>query len=213
MTPSTKQGAGQKFHFQGTLESIKALWQKDKKSVIQQGIMILGVLVLLFVVLIPLSARNHFLKVKIREATREIATAEIKIKRAPEFKHQLELYGKQMEAIENRFFQIRDLDQLLGDLSKLAANDNVVITGSKPLSDQAKALPEPYQKKYFPVSYELILAGGYHDFGKFINDVEQFEKLILIREISIQQNAAKQGRKLQATVQVTAFVRAPEGLK
>ena len=193
--------------------TVKNLWEKDKKIVIQQGIIIISASILIFFVLIPLSAKMFVLKNQNRELVRHIATAQTKIKRIPEYKQQLELYGKEIGLVEKRFFQLHDLDLLLGELSKLAANDGVVIMASKPLNDKATVLPDMYQKKYLPVSYEFTMSGDYHEFGKFINDIEQYEKLMLIRELTIQQNSAKQGRKLQSVFQVTAFVRAPEGLK
>ena len=211
ITATPKPAAAQKP--KNPVEAIQILWEKDKKFVIQQAIIILSLIVLVFVVFIPLFSKIHTLNEKTRELDRQIATAKTKIKKIPESKQQMELYGKEIESVEKRFFQIRDLDQLLGNLSKLAANDGVVIVGSKPINDKQQALPDQYNKKYFPVSYELTLIGDYHDFGKFINDVEQSEKLVLVHELAIQQSTARQARKLQCSFEVTAFVRAPQGIQ
>ncbi len=207
---SSKTSRFQKF--KSPIGLIKNLWEKDRELVIRQSVIIGSLCAVFFLVFIPLSAKNHTLKTKTKELTFQIKNAQAKIKTMPELKQQAELYGKQIDSIEKRFFQLRDLDQLLGELSKFAATDNVVIMGSKPLNDKTLLLPEPYQKKYLPVSYEFTLAGDYHEFGKFINDIEQFEKLILIREITLQTSTSK-NRKLQCVLQLSAFVRAPEGLK
>ncbi len=194
------------------VEMIKKLWQKDRKTIIQQAVILLVLVALVVFIIFPLFFKIHSMGTDLKDLELRISTAKSKIKKVPEFKKQMELYGKEIETTQKRFLQIRDLDELVGDLSKLAANSGVRLVGSRPINDQKQPLPDPYNKKYLSASYELTLEGGYHEFGALISEIEQSEKLLLIRDLSLQPNTAKQSEKLQCIAQVDAFVQAPPGL-
>ncbi len=194
------------------LEFLKKLWERDKKIIIQQAVIIGGLVVLICFVFFPLFLKIYSMKTKLTDLDLHIRTAQSKIKKMPVLKQQMELYSKEIELTQKRFRQIGDLDQLVGDLSKLAADSGVRLVGSRPINDKQQLLPEPYNKKYLSASYELTLEGGYHDLGKLLNDIEESERLLLIRDLAVQPSSGKQAEKLQCTIQVDAFVQAPQGL-
>lgn len=193
------------------VEILKKLWEKDKKTIIQQAVILAVTLILIFVVFFPLFFKIGFLKTDVKDKEQKISVSQAKIQKILELKKQLELQSKEIETVQNRFLQIQDLDRLVGDLSKLAADSGVRLVGSRPLSDAKKIFPEPYNKKYLTATYELTLEGGYHDFGKFFGEIEQSEKLLLVRDVTIQSNTSKQTDRLQCLLQVDAFVQAPQG--
>jgi len=66
------------------------------------------------------------------------------------------------------------IPNLLEEISKIANKREVKIMQIKPLSHPPTAKPEltTATTKLFPVSIKLDLLGGYHQLGKFINDLE-----------------------------------------
>lgn len=211
ITPGQTKAA-QKAKSQNPVDLIKDLWRKDKKQVIQLAVIAGGLLVLIFFVFLPLFLKIQPMRREAGDLSQQITVAKNKIKKIGELKQQLDLYSKEIDAVEKRFLRIRDLDELLGDLSKLAADSEVVLVGSRPLSEKKQVLPEPFNKKYLSVSYELTLEGSYHQFGKFVNDIEQSERLLSIRDLSIRPATSKQSEKLQCIVQVDAFAQVPQGV-
>ncbi|PIQ87245.1 MAG: hypothetical protein COV74_01615 [Candidatus Omnitrophica bacterium CG11_big_fil_rev_8_21_14_0_20_45_26] len=211
---ATPQGKGQKKATakKTPIEALKLLWEKDRKQVIQLGIIVLGVLVLLSCIVIPLFFKNSTIHNQVKQLELNIRTSKSKRDRIPELEEKLKQYETEIGSTRKRFFQIHELDELLGEISKLASKDGVTLVGSRPLSDLQKNFPAPYDKKYFAVTYELTLAGGYHQFGSLFSRLEQLDKLLLIRDLNIKQNSARSLQNLQCVVQVDAFVLAPQGL-
>ena len=74
------------------------------------------------------------------------------------------------------------LTTLLHDISKLANANNVRILQIKPLRDsQKKAVG-----KFVPVLINMDLICGYHNFGKFINQLENNQVLISVENFKIE---------------------------
>lgn len=206
--PNTKMT----FDLKSILDSLRNLWENDKRILIQYAVMTGCLLILVVFILFPLLFKVQPMKHQAGELGRTIAAAKIKIKKVPEAKQRIEVYSKELELVKKRFLKIRDLDELVGDLSKMAAGSEVVLAGSRPVSEKREPLPEPFDKRYLVVSYELVLAGGYHPFGRFLSELEQSEKLLLVSDFAIRSATTKQSGKLQATVQVEAFAQIPEGM-
>lgn len=192
--------------------AIQKLWQKDKKVLIQHGILFGSLVVIIFFVFFPLFFKIGDMRNQIKISQSEIELSRIKIKRMPELKSQLVAYSKQIENVQKRFLQIHDLDQLIGDISKIAAESGIVLTGSRPITDKQQTFPEPYGKKYLAAPYELIFEGNYHQFGKFLSELEQSSRLLLVRDLNIKTSGGGQLEKLQCTIQIDAFVQTPQGV-
>ena len=199
-------------YLSGSFDVLKKLWQKDKKFLIQYGITVISLVVVITFIFFPLFFKIHMMKSQAKNLSLEIRTSKSKIARIPELKEKTRLYSKQIENMQKRFLQIRDLDQLIGDISKLSAQNGVVLTGSRPVTDKQQALPEPYGKKYLAASYELVFEGGYHQLGKFLSDFEQLDRLLLVRDLSIRAGSGDRLEKLQCTIHADAFVQTPEGI-
>lgn len=194
------------------LKTIQKMWQADRKLVIQYVIVGGGTITLVLAIIIPLAFKVLSMKTKLRELDVQVQSAKARAGKIPELKKLLEQYQKEIETAEKRFFNIKALDQLIGTLSKMAADAQVLMVGSRPLTDRPQQFPDPYNKKYLTASYELVLEGGYHQIGKLIASIEQGEYLLSVREIAIRPSSGRQADKLQCVLQVDAHVRAPQGV-
>jgi Tfp pilus assembly protein PilO len=194
----------------GTLvEAFRKLWTKDKKFIIQQAIILGFLAFLILFIFIPLFVKIHDMRNDVKDLELNIRTAESKIKRMPVLTQQKQELETKNGAIRERFFQIRDLDQLLGKLSNLAAENNVRITSSRPIDELIK-FAAPFDKRYLVASYEFTLEGGYHNFGKLINEIERLPYWTVIRELTIQPLAGGKTDALQCKFRLTVFVEHPQ---
>jgi len=75
------------------------------------------------------------------------------------------------------------LVSLLQDISKIGNANNVKILQIKPSRDTLKA---PAASKFSPVSISLDLICGYHNLGKFINDLENDQAFISVESLKIE---------------------------
>ena len=78
----------------------------------------------------------------------------------------------------------KELTALLNDISKIANINNVRIIQIKPAYELQKT-----SLKFSPFLINLDLIAGYHNFGKFINTLENNEFLILIESFKIEAQA------------------------
>ncbi|MDD3088099.1 MAG: type 4a pilus biogenesis protein PilO [Candidatus Omnitrophica bacterium] len=74
------------------------------------------------------------------------------------------------------------LTSLLHDISKLANANNVRILQIKPLRDSQKSAAG----KFAPVLINMDLICGYHNFGKFLNQLENNQVLISVENFKIE---------------------------
>ena len=75
------------------------------------------------------------------------------------------------------------LPSLLNDISKIGNANNVRILHIKPTRETHKAFSS---LKFIPVFISLDLICGYHDLGKFINDLENGQAFISVESFKIE---------------------------
>lgn len=75
------------------------------------------------------------------------------------------------------------LASLLQDISKIGNTNNIKILQIKPSHEAQKT---PAQGKSSPVFISLDLICGYHNLGKFINDLENNQVFISVEELKIE---------------------------
>lgn len=191
------------------LAELKKRFETDRKAIIQQALIYGGLCVLIFVILLPLIVRIGNLKDQKNKMVTTLGGAKSRVMRIGDLKQQMDSLQKELIAAKAGLLQIRELDQLLSELSKIAEKSKVHIVGSRPV-DAKFELPAPFNQQYLIVSYELTAESGYHNFGRFVNDIENHSKWLKIRELTIQSAKGGVSQKLQSTFQLVAFVQAPQ---
>jgi len=203
--PQAKQKSASK----DFLAQLKKRLETDRRTVIQQGLVFGGLALIIFVILIPLVVKIGGMKDQEAKMVTTLGGAQSRVKRLPELKLQVETLQKELINAKAGLLQIRELDQLLSEVSKLAEKSKVHIIGSRPV-DAKFELPTPYNQQYLIASYELTAESGYHNFGRFVNDIENYNKWLLVRDLTIQSAKGGVAQKLQCTFQIVAFVQAPQ---
>jgi len=94
-----------------------------------------------------------------------------------------------------------ELTALLNDISKLADSNNVRILQIKPTREIKKSAA-----KFSPVLINIDLIGGYHNFGKFINTLENSEAFMSMENFKIEPQP-KDPLRQKVSVTVKTYVR------
>lgn len=120
----------------------------------------------------------------LKEARSLISNKESLKNKVAEFNEKIELYEKKLPAQQ-------EIPSLLENLSKMASNSNITIVGITPVGqsdtkDQKEKRGQIYQET--PI---LITAkSGYHELGRFLNNLENGDRFMKVVDISIKANPA-----------------------
>ena len=197
-----------KFDFgrQLSVEHLKAkLSAVDRKSLIQNAAMGAALFIFIFFFFLPLLMQNKKMADKLNNLKWKIGQSKVKIERIPELTKQKELFGARTEQVRKQFFDAKEADQLIGIISSMAADSGVKINASRP-TEKTLELPPPFAQMYVAQSYELIVEGGYHNLGMFINKLEHYSKNFAVHSIHIA-SGQKGSSAQQCTLTLTAYMR------
>lgn len=192
----------------------------DKKTWVKISIIVLGALLFLIFVVVPAWIERPLIRRKIESLQAQIRQANaLNQKRLIWEEHQSQ-FGEVITKTQARLFAMEEIELLLGQVSRMAADSRVDMLSSKPLP--AKIIyPEPYHSRYQANSYAFSVYGEYHDFGRFAGCVESNDRLLRIQSIHIipsdkwpgKQIAEWQISAISASPQQTATVSTPNAKK
>ena len=192
-----------------TLTDIK-LWLEsiDRKILIRNGIGLGVLLAFLLFFFLPLTLQAKKLSTEVKNLKQKIDQANAKIAKIPEMNRQKEQFGARIKKLRGEFFDPNETDKLIEIISKAANDAGVKISASRP-SPKLVELPAPFDKKYIPVSYELVIEGTYHAIGAFINTFESYPKSFAIHDLHITEGAEAAKGLRQGLLTLTAFIKHP----
>ncbi len=195
--------------FSAIISNFRLLWEKDRNIVIQHAVISGVALIILLVIFLPLFLKTGGLRAKERESQAKLKQIQDAIKKMPEWEKQQAIMENVINKTQIGFYQIRDLDYLLSNLSETAVKNQVHILGSRSIEGKLE-LPSPFNSQYLTATYELTIEGNYHSFGKFFNEIERQDKWLVIRGVNIEQGRGGGPLRLHCVFQLTAFVQAPQ---
>jgi Tfp pilus assembly protein PilO len=157
----------------------------DKKTLRNSGILIGLIIVFIMICLVPAVKSNRELKAQCVDLENNIIRSIKKIEDYPQLKKQMEDVERYVTRHLGRLLDEGHKTRLIGDVSDMAKKCDVAIVSMKP-RPYAYELPEDFLKYVKPFSYELLLESGYHQFGTFINEIENFEVTLKVEEFHIE---------------------------
>ena len=184
---------------------LKAWLAGDRKTLIQNGIIAAAFLGFIFFFFLPVWSHNQKTAAQVKDLKERIQSADVKIARIPEMNRQKEMYGARTKETREQFFDAKDTEKLIEIISTTAASAGVKISASRP-TDKTVAIPLPFDQTYVPVGYELIVEGGYHHLGLFINHLEQYPKHFAVFKLEVVKNEKVENIH-RATLFLTAFLK------
>jgi Tfp pilus assembly protein PilO len=122
-------------------------------------------------------------------------------------KNMEEVRAKQKVAPKSKAKKIifeSQLASLLQDISKIGKANNVKILQIKPSRDPAKA--SPAQASSSPVLISMDLICGYHNFGKFVNELENNQAFMSVEGFKIEPQA-EDDLKQKITLALKTYVK------
>lgn len=125
--------------------------------------------------------------IEITRRKSDIAVLESDLKNMQDLKAKQALPAQKGASKAKRFITESQVATLLQDISKLANNNDIRILQVKPSRDQKASTESKLNlgPNFSTLYISLDLLGSYHQLGKFINDLENNQVLMIVQEIKI----------------------------
>lgn len=147
------------------------------------------------------------LQVKISEKKRSLSTIEKAIPRLPEMEAKIAHLRQRANTLKGQLPGRSELPTLLERLSEVAEKSDVKIIEISPSTtiQVGRGVPDVYEE--LPIA--ITAKSGYHELGSFINQLENSDRIFLVKDIQIQSDRNDQKRH-HVRLMVGTFVRQEE---
>ncbi|ERP30908.1 type 4a pilus biogenesis protein PilO [Chitinivibrio alkaliphilus] len=87
---------------------------------------------------------------------------------------------RRRDSLQNMFFESANVPDLIGTLAKMAVEEGFLTSSFKPLPNQTIS-----HEYYSGMVYEVVLRGGYHEIGRFIEKILGMDLIINISDLNL----------------------------
>ena len=125
---------------------------------------------------------------KVAGLNKNIKEADKLIDNIDSFKTKIADLKEKVGQYETRLPTKKEISSILNHLSALASQEDIKITGIKELKTIKGEMQEGEQA-YSGVPIEIDMKSGYHQLGKFINEIENSDRLMKIDDLEIKSSS------------------------
>ena len=162
---------------------------KDKKKVLILGAIVgVGAIyIYLSFILLPQIARVAVAYSKADKLNSEAKVAQREISEIEGLKKQVIKYRGKIESYESMLPAEQEIPKLLEGLSDMAKSANVKIVAITPIQSKQEA---QNNQTYQEIPILINAKSGYHELGKFLNNLENADRFMKVIDIRINENKA-----------------------
>lgn len=121
------------------------------------------------------------------------------------YQKQVEKLNAGVEASHQRLWPRERVPLIFEFISRTADNNGVTIDQMKPLSADQKELLKVPGRKYLALPLEIQARAGYHDFGRFLNQLESGEVFLNVEKFSIISAEGRSPHAIQLTLRAVIY--------
>jgi len=159
----------------------------DKITIRNVFILLVISVIFIMICLVPAVKHNKDLSSKFSDLENNLIRSVRKINNFSKLNKEKLQAESFVNKYESRLIEEREKTRIIGDVSDLAKTCGVAIVSMRPRSYEHE-LPEGFTSFYKPLKYELKLESSYHNFGKFLNLLENFDVILNIEHLNIKHN-------------------------
>jgi Tfp pilus assembly protein PilO len=159
--------------------------EKKRKILI---IGLIGVVLLIsdiFLVVLPLVRKSFSLKAQIVSIGKDMSSLDQQIHMLDTTNKKLQALKTERDSYERSLPKEEEIPALVGNLSAIAGKVGVDIIAVKPVRIESREGPGQEAVIFHEVPLEIFAKGGYHQMGKFINELETSGKYIEVKDMEI----------------------------
>ncbi len=162
--------------------------EKNRKWIVG-GVLLLIFLGDYFLIMKPFQVNNLLsINPKITVLRKDLKQARIDIKRIAQYRRQVRELRQRMKKIGNRILQTEEIPVILEEISLLARKNDVRINQIMPMKDSMEEVLDNKEGTYYSLPILISAKAGYHNLGRFINQLEQDKIFMSITGLDIAGN-------------------------
>ena len=151
------------------------------------GILLVILIVFFFFPLQFQLASLQQLSPRIKTLTREVETTRNNILRTPQYQKELDRMRGRYEKLQMRIKKKHEIPLLLEKISRLASRNEVrIVEQDLPQMSLNQPILDKPEGQYFSIPIILELRCGYHEFGRFLNDLEREGVFLRLPQMTIE---------------------------
>lgn len=132
--------------------------------------------------------------------------------RVDKYRKDVVLLDKKLVALEGRIRTIEQIPAILEELSRAANRNKIFVEQILPDTNLGDPVLKNTDGQYYLMSVVIEAKSGYHNFGRFLNELEETGALMKISQVNISSNVANP-RQHQIKLEVRAVIFEPAGKK
>ena len=186
-------------------EIIAKLDEKNRYYIL--GGILLGIFLLdYFLVMQPQLATLRSLNPKISLLAKDIRSAEDSIHQYTKYQKDLTNLKEKGTVVNERIISKEEVPMVMEKISRMANKSGVKIDQIMPLKGSEAVLMKNNDGKYSALPIQVEARSGYHDFGRFINQLENSEIFLSVANFSFAADASDTLRQAaRLTVKIVVF--------
>lgn len=173
--------------------------------------LLIGVLVLMFVldyllvVQFQLGVLNK-LNPKVTAKAQELTEAKKNIEQMGVYVQQVKALKEKRNQVSYRIKTKEEIPLILEHISRTANKHGVKVEQMMPSTSSQKEVMKNNEGKYYSVPISVEAVSGYHQLGRFLNDLEFGEEYLAFPRLSVFQNSANPGQhNVDLTIMAVIF--------
>jgi Tfp pilus assembly protein PilO len=168
-------------------KKLPSIDEKNRKYVLLVMVLVIF-MVFYFVGFGPQLATLNKINPELKVLTENLDQAQIDIQRESEYRKSINEYEKQFDNINQRINDREKIPQLLKQISVIANKHNVRIDQVLPRVESQDLLLENSDGSFFALPILVEARTSYHDFGRFLNELEVGDLSLTIDEMTLTAN-------------------------
>ncbi|MFH1877574.1 MAG: type 4a pilus biogenesis protein PilO [Candidatus Omnitrophota bacterium] len=163
--------------------------ERAKKSLIIGITAVTGVLYISFLI-VPKVTELARVSQKISNLNDKIDVVNTRVKRLNQLTREMKELIEENKSYSERLPVQKDISELLEGFSTVARSSKVKLLSITPSALKVDEMVPGSEKYYMEMPVRITARGGYHQLGYFVNSLEQGERLIIIKDLSLKYDPA-----------------------
>jgi len=158
-----------------------------------------------FILMSPQTATLIKIKTDRSTVLKNIKKAKLDIQNLNLYRSQIKQMKKDIDEVNLQVKSKDSVPLVLEYITRLANDNGVKVDQIMPDSQELKLLLENDEKRYFSLPILIEARSGYHDFGRFLNEIENGDVSLKIKNFMISSRKSTRYHDVQLTFQVIVF--------
>ena len=169
------------------------------------GILVFVFLIDYFIIMHPQLGTLSKLALDNKSLSEEIDDSKSEIQKLGLYKKQIERAEEKLKATSGKIRPREAVPLVLENISRIANKNGIKIEQMVPQSGDQKILTSTKERKYYSLPIVVDAKGGYHNFGRFLNQMENEGLYLAVTSFSLTSGGESKTHSIKFTLKAIVF--------